>query len=201
MKINISALALTAALALPLTSQAASIDVNFDPAFTTITGLNQTFSIDIMGNYNADLTDSLLGGALDLSFDSSILNVNSIILGAPADIGSSTGVIDNLVGFVDTIGFATFIGINDGPFTFATIEFESVGFGSSLLQLSDSNDFLFTWVNSNFDLVPVNATDGSVNVMQASSPMPLPATIWLFLAGLGGLGAIAHHRVKPHKGT
>ncbi|MCA9471858.1 MAG: VPLPA-CTERM sorting domain-containing protein [Nitrospirales bacterium] len=195
MKIVILSLALALLVLVPVTGQAATVDVGFDPTMTMVNGLNQTFTVDIVGNYNADAAESLVGGALSLSFDQSIVNVNSVTLGVPTDIGSSTGTIDNGAGTVDTMGFGTFAGVPSGPFTFATIEFESVGFGTSPLGLTDPFDLIFAWANENFEAVPVNATAGSITVKD-TAPVPLPAAGWLFLSGLGGLAALRRREVN-----
>ena len=172
------------------TSQASLVDVSFSPDKKNVLGLNQTFSFDILGNYTPDGTEKLLGGALDLIFNQNILNVRSVTLNTPTDIAASTGNINNLTGSVNTIGFATFSGLTGGPFPFASIEFESVGFGQSPLQMFDSNDLVFAWTNENFDPVTVNSINGVVNV----TPVPLPAAAWLFISGLGGLLALMHQR-------
>ncbi|MCA9465174.1 MAG: hypothetical protein KC643_06990 [Nitrospira sp.] len=171
-------------------SQAATVDVTLSPFFTNVVGLNHIFNITILGNYHADGTEKLLGGALNLMFDQSILNVKSVTVNAPTDISGNTGSINNTNGLVDTIGFATFSGIPGGPFSFASIEFESIGFGQSLLQLSDSTDLVFAWANENAEAVAVNSVNGIVNV----TPVPLPAGAWLFVSGLGSLFALKIQR-------
>ncbi len=165
-------------------SHAASVNVGFSPTLNNVVGLNQVFTIDIIGTYNANGSEGLLGGALDLAFNPAVLKVNSVVLGVPTDVDSSTGTIDNNAGTVETIGFATFSPVT-GSFTFATIEFESLGVGASALTLSDPLDLIFGWANGNGEAVAVVPSEGTVNV---AAPTPLPAAAWLLISGLGLLG-------------
>ena len=185
-------------VAIPMQGKAATVDVSFSPSSDTIFGLNQTFNLDIVGNYNADADELLSGGALDLSFDPSVLNVNSVALGVPMDFLSDPGTRDNVAGTVSTMGFATIVGIPNGLFTFATIEFMSVGFGTSPLQLSDSFDLVFAWANDTppfGEPVLVNTTAGSVTVTDVLPGVPIPGAALLFGTGLIGLIAIARRKV------
>jgi len=176
-------------LSASILSHAASVDMSLSPQTKDVIGLNQIFTIDIVGSYSSDAAEVLVGGALDLIFDASIINVKSVTLNSPVDIGSSTGTIDNVAGIVDTIGFASFAGVADGAFNLATIEFESIGLGISTLVLKNSNDLVFEWANGVGNSVSFAATDGSVKVV------PLPASAWLLLSGFIGLASIV--RRKP----
>jgi hypothetical protein len=159
---------------------AATVDMSLSTQNQTL-GLNISGSVYIIGTYNADAVELLLGGALDLSYDETIINVTSVAITAPTDIGSDNGTIDNNAGTVDRMGFATFSGVAGGNFRFATVNFDTVGLGTTLLQLTDSNDLVFRWVNEDLSRVGVNAVDGSVTVV------PLPAAVWLMLSALAGL--------------
>lgn len=169
-------------------SHAASVDMGFSPQFSNAISINQIFTLDIMGTFNSDAGEALVGGALDMFYDSTILSVNSVTLNTPVDFGSSSGTIDNLTGSVNTIGFASFTGVADGVFNFATIEFEATGFGTSALMLQNSNDLIFEWANGVGDLVNFNSIDGSVRVV------PLPASLWLLLSGIIGLVSIVRRK-------
>jgi hypothetical protein len=168
---------------------AATVDMSFSPQDQTL-GFNVGGSVDIVGTYNADAVELLLGGALDLSYDETIINVTSVSITAPTDIDSDNGTIDNNAGTVDRMGFATFAGVAGGNFKFATVNFDTVGLGKTLLQLTDSNDLVFRWVNENLSAVGVNTVDGSVTVV------PLPAAVWLMLSGLAGLTAVGKRRTS-----
>lgn len=174
-----------AALSASLSVEAASVNFSVDPSLTTINGLGQTFSVNILGDFNADDAENLLGGSLDLFYDSSILNVVSVNVTAPQDIAVASGTINNGTGVVDTMGFSTFAGVN-GNFSFATIEFVTVGLGDSLLALADANDMVFNFYSDKPPFgAPVDVYTTGANV----SVVPVPAAIWLFgsalLAGAG----------------
>jgi len=187
MKTVINQVIAAIALSFPLLGHAASVDLSVSPTPQAVIGLNQTFTVDIVGNYRSDAGEVLVGGAIDLLFDASIVQVNSAILHTPVDLGSSPGTIDNLGGNLDALGFATFAGVGDGMFNFATVEFETVGFGTSALVLQDANDLVFEWANGIGDAVAFSATDGSVTV----SAVPLPAAAWMMLSALIGIAGIA----------
>jgi hypothetical protein len=187
MKTVINQVIAAIALSFPLLGHAASVDLSVSPTPQAVIGLNQTFTVDIVGNYRSDAGEVLVGGAIDLLFDASIVQVNSAILHTPVDLGSSPGTIDNLGGNLDALGFATFAGVGDGMFNFATVEFETVGFGTSALALQDANDLVFEWANGIGDAVAFSATDGSVTV----SAVPLPAAAWMMLSALIGIAGIA----------
>ena len=168
--------------------QASSVVLRVSPPSTVINGLGANFTVNIFGHFNADTAgvDTLLGGAADLTFDPSILEVTNVTVIAPADIAMAAGLINNITGNIDTFGFASFSGVNDstfdgGDFGFATVEFETVGFGTSLLGLSNSNDLTFEWADSNGGLASFSAQGGFATVV------PVPATIWMFASGLVGL--------------
>lgn len=175
-------------MSVSMLSHAASVDMSMSPQTTDVFGLNQIFTLDIVGVFNSDAGEVLVGGALDLIYDASIINVNSVTLNTPVDFGSSTGIIDNVGGSIDTIGFASFVGVADGVFSLATVEFESIGFGTSALMLQNSNDLIFEWANGVGDLVTFASTDGSVRVV------PLPASAWLLLTGVIGLASIVRRK-------
>lgn len=80
-----------------------------------------------------------LGGAANLSFDPSVIQVVNVSLKAPQDIGGMTGAIDNILGTITGIGFASFNGVR-GDFSLATVEFQGVGPGTSQLNVTDAKD-------------------------------------------------------------
>ncbi len=181
----INGLLAAAALSASLSVEAASVNFVVDPSATTINGLGQTFSVNILGDFNADDAENLLGGALDLFYDSSILNVVSVNVTAPQDIAVADGTINNSTGVVDTMGFSSFAGVN-GNFAFATIEFITVGLGESALSLADANDLVFNFYS---DKPPFGAAVDVYSTGANVSVVPVPAAIWLFgsalLAGAG----------------
>lgn len=185
-KHTVAALLMTCSVA----ANAASVDLSVSPMPKNVVGLNQTFTVDIMGDFKSDAGEALVGGAIDLMFDESIINVMGITLNTPTDISSSLGTIDNTAGNVDAFGFATFAGVADGAFNFATVELRSVGLGTSALNLVDANDLVLEWANGVGDSVSFSATDGSVTV----SAVPLPAAAWMMLSGLVGIAGITRSK-------
>ncbi len=177
------------ALILPVLGSAASVELSISPTPKIVAGLSQTFTLDIVGDYNADASEALVGGAVNLiNLDPSVIKVNSVTLKTPVDFGSSTGTIDNVAGEVDTIGFATFVGVPDGVFTFATVEFESVGLGTSPIGMEDAGDLILAWGREGGSPITPTFVDGSVTVV------PLPAAAYLLATGLVGLVGMSRRR-------
>lgn len=180
-----------------MSAQAAIFNMGITPTSTFVTGVGETFDVDIFGSYTADVNgaDQLLGGAVDLLYDPSIIVLHHIIINAPDDISNNVDFIDNVAGLAQGIGFASFSGIDqsDGVISYATVRFGTVGVGTSTLELRDANNLAYEWVNTNLDTVDLSLTNGSVRV---GSPVPLPAASWLFASGLIGLFQINRKKVR-----
>lgn len=162
-------------LFLSLESHAATVSLSPAPS---IIEQGDSFVLELVGSdFN---NGSLDGGGVNISFDSSVINVTSVTVNsADWEFFSTNGSIDNLFGSVNGISFNSFQS-RTGDLQFASIEFVAVGLGSSELGLSE------------YDLNPF-ATGGSLypNLIldQASSvtvqAVPLPAALWLFITGIG----------------
>lgn len=185
---------LALALALLLPAQAmADVQIRVNPLDSLLdlsTGVDSLF-IDLVGSYTG--SGNLLGGAVSLSFDPSVLQVVNVTLKAPQDISGKTGVIDNALGTIKGIGFASFAGVS-GNFNLATVEFHGVGAGISQLNVTDANDLIYAWVNdvSGGQVVNFSGMNGSVTV----AAVPEPETWAMLLAGLGLVGFSARRRVQ-----
>lgn len=176
---------LLALAALAQTAVAATVDLALSPAGSTVAP-GTTFDVQIQGSYLGPAT--LAGGALDLQFDGSVLNVVSVFVNpAVGDFVASSGTTDNGAGRVDSIAFASFFGIS-GSFTLATVSFLAVGPGTSQLLLSDANDPVYPWTN--YDLGVSPAGDSVTPRFSAASVtvVPVPAGIWLLGTAVMGLG-------------
>jgi hypothetical protein len=174
-------------LLLPAHAMAAEVGFSVAPFNSSIAPLD-TVSIDLVGNYVG--AGNLVGGAVNLSFDKDILEVLSITPVAPHDFGWQSGAIDNALGTVTGIGFASFMGVS-GSFTLATVEFRGVGPGTSLVNVTDANDPIYVWSYDVAPYVPVTFVDGSGSITVA---VPEPETWAMLLAGLGLVGFVARRR-------
>jgi len=179
-------------------AQAATVDISVEPVGPQAT-VGDSLAIQLVGNYGGP--EFLLGGALNLTFDPTIIAVDDVTV-APAtgSFDFSNGVVDNSAGTVTGIGFASFTGLN-GSFIIATINLTAIAPGAGLLVLSDANDLIFTWTNSDYSVSPFGDsvtpqfTGGSITV----APVPLPLPFLLLAAGMTGLGFSARRRLSsPH---
>lgn len=161
--------------------------VNFEMLMPDTIEIDQTFSVDIYGTYNG--SDNVLGGAIDLLFDSSLVQATSTTLMAAHDVGSREGTIENNNGMVSTIGFASFGGIT-GTYLHATVDFLATGVGDVLFDVRDSQDLIYSWYNEAAEVVLITSTPASLTVTSTAAPVPIPAAIWLVGSGFAGLVAI-----------
>lgn len=177
--------ALALALLLPLQAMAAD-QVNFtlSPS-ASVVDVGESFFLDLIGTYTGG--SEIVGGAANLGFDSSVLEVLGITLRAPVDVAESARVIDNVAGSVTGIGFASFVGVKN-TFTLATVEFKAKAAGSALLELTNANDDIYVWANGVGEEVSFSGALASVAVV------PEPANWAMLLGGLGLTGFIARRR-------
>lgn len=94
-------LALAATLALG-TAQAQSLSLS--PDAKTV-DLGTSFSLDVLAS---DFANSILGGGFELSFDPSVLRLDSVVIPASWEFARSGGLIDNASGTLSDAYFATF---------------------------------------------------------------------------------------------
>jgi len=142
----------------------------------------EVFTLDIIGTGFSDNVD---GGGIDISFDNTVLNILSVSIDAAVwDFADNTGSLDNTSGTLDGLMVNAF-GDVTGDFIVATVEFESVGQGTSALLLSEFG--LNPWASGGAMINPdfVSATVGVV---------PLPPAVWLFGAGMIGLAGMVRRR-------
>lgn len=188
-------LALSLAAVLPLQALAADATVYLDPQNSVIdldSGVS-TLTVNLVGTY--DGSGSLLGGAVNLSFDPSVLQVVSVELTAPHTVGGYAGLLDNASGTIAGIGFADFTGVSAGNYSFASVTFQGIAAGVAALSVTDANDPVYAWANDVFvgdfpEVVNFTGSTGQVVV----TAVPEPESFAMLLAGLGVLAGAARRR-------
>lgn len=141
-----------------------------------------TFSIDVLGNFTVD--EAIEGGGLNLSFDPTVLAVDSVTVNeALFDFFVLPGTPDNATGKVTDTVFNTFAGASGGGFLIATYNFTAKAPGLSPLTLTESsaNPFSSAAAGSSLNV----AFTGATVTVEA---VPLPAAIWLLTSGMGLMG-------------
>ena len=156
-------------------SQAASISFNE----TVVIPPPNVFGLDLLIDFSDIATT---GGAVDLTWDSSVIQYNNDFAFNPTFTSRDEGfdVIDFQAPGLLSVGFGT-LGTPIGDAIVAgTLGFTYVG-GATNISLQDS----IKW-SGFFDatgaLIPVNYTGATVNAV------PIPAALWLMISGLGVLG-------------
>ena len=162
------------ALAVLLGATANAANVSFSPVTRTV-GIGETFTMDLVGTgFN---TGDLDGGGINFSFNTNVVNVNSVSVDtATWEFFSDNGAIDNALGMVTGIQFNSFES-RQGDLTFATVEFIAIDGGTSLLGLAE---FLANPFASGGSAYPGVTFDQN----GAITAIPLPAGAWLFASAL-----------------
>ena len=158
--------------------------ITFEPQSNTA-ALGDIFTLDIVG---IGFIENVDGGGINLAFDGSVLNVLSVTIDETVwdfgNTGISTGVLDNTSGTIDGLMVNAFSDVT-GDFTVTSIEFQAIGFGSTLLTLSEFT--LNPWASGGSVINP-GYIDGSVTVV------PVPVAAWLFGSGLISLIGLARRK-------
>ena len=169
--------------------QSLAATIGFNNSSTSV-NLGDAFSLTIQGSG----FDPIVGGGLNMTFNSSVLQVNSVTIDQSVFefyIGGGTeeGLLDNTTGNLFNTSFNSFFGAS-GDFDIMTIGFTAVGAGSSSLNLSESALWTFADIFGSPYGDQVVFESAMVNV----SAVPVPAAVWLFGSGLIGLAGLARRR-------
>lgn len=152
-------------------------------------GVNDVFTINVIGTGFVTNVD---GGGVNISYNSSVLNVLSVSINEAVwdlGVGISSGTTDNVAGTVDGIMVNAWSAVT-GDFSVASIQMQAIGAGDSYLSLSEYG--LNPWASGGA-LINPSFVDSSISV-EAASPVPVPAAVWLFGSGLIGLISIARKK-------
>lgn len=153
--------------------------VGFNPSSVSHS-VGDTFSLDLVGQ---GFTDSVDGGGLSFDFDPTVIKVTSISFDAFWDFLVNVGNIDNSTGHVTDLVFNTLQDTNTlipaGQFTIATITFQALQGGTTVLALTEASSNPFA---SGGSALTVTLNNGNI---QINTTVPEPAPMLLLLAGLG----------------
>ncbi len=183
---------------------AAAIEISLSPSTQNVM-LGDTVNVDVditgLGD-GAPLSLSIFD--LDVTFDSSILDFNSVVFGDPVlgdqldlfGFGSFTDVLPG-VGFVNlfelSFDFASDLdSLQSGNFTLATLTFDSLAAGTSALDIF-VNDL------GDPDGLPLTATTIGANVeviQDTTTPTTMPEPSTIILLGLGVTALVLGRRRK-----
>ncbi|MGO9036933.1 MAG: cohesin domain-containing protein [Steroidobacteraceae bacterium] len=177
----------------PVVGEAATVSLT--PVSSTSTpGSPVTLDLNISGLGNGT---ALSAFDISVNFNSSIANFQSAVFGDPVlgdqlDLGhlglngptaiSGGGTVD----LIETDIFdspSTLLTGQAHSFTLAVLTLNTIAIGTTPITLT-----LDSLADQNGN--PFVATTQSASLTVQPSPVPLPASAWLFLSGLGGLGAM-----------
>lgn len=183
-------LALAATLALNV-AQAQSLSISPTP---TNVRVGDVFSLDVNAS---NFANPISGGGFELSFDASVLRLDSVVIPTSWEFARNGGLIDNASGTLSDAYFATFLAPKAGAFAVGTLNFSAIGVGSSSITLS-ANALQPFVEDVTSDLPVVAFTPGLVNV----AAVPEPSSVAMVLAGIGLVGWSARRRQQQaaHQG-
>jgi PEP-CTERM motif len=173
--------------------------IELDSPSGTTFAPNQVITLDLVGN---NWTVPLDGGGVDLSFNPSVLSLQSVTVNTDVfDYGLYAPLeptIDNAAGSATGIDFFTLLN-NDptGNFDVATVTFLTQGAGSANLSLGE-NVIGFSSTDSNFNVSSLAAgrdfifQTAGVSVTSMVAAVPEPSTFWLLAAA--SLAALSMRR-------
>jgi hypothetical protein len=165
-----------------VSSAANALSVFLQPSSQTVLPGSQV-AVDVWWDFTGDAT---LGGGTDVSWDASILSLVSVVFDTnPAFDPFFTRVGDFSEGHINGMATGSFNGLaGGGPLYIATITFDAIGVGSTVIDLGPNVSPAGPFVSAiTFTPQDVDFIDGSVDV----SAIPLPAAAWLMIGGLGAL--------------
>ena len=177
---------LTATLGLLSLSQAHAQSLIIEPGSTTVEPA-ASFSLTVSGK---DFDTAIVGGGFNLSFDPTMLRLDSMTIPSSWEFFRSTGLLDAASGTVTDVSFNTFTAPKAGTFEAATLFFTAVGTGTSQVTLSASVPYVFADVDVN----TVTPSFGSATVTVTVTAVPEPEALSLLLCGLGVLGLMRQRR-------
>ena len=189
---------LTIAIALcsvHLTPSAAST-VSLVPTTPTVGSVGDTVALDIVIDFS-DVPNGTLGGGFAVSYDPLALAVTYVLPynvtgGIPFALGPQTvvdGLLDDWINVGNPGGLAA-----DGPVRVATIDFQILSGlplgGSTTIQISETSGMSGPWISAADYATVLYPEYNQVSITR----VPLPATIWSLLLGVGLLSTVRKER-------
>jgi len=167
--------------------------ITFNPLNDTQTSGSPPFSLTIVGSGFTEGAGGSIGGGMDVSWDPTILSLNSATGIFPGDMGfGSNGIIDNVAGTLTGLSVTSFFGTASAAFNIASLSFNAIGVGLTNTGITIS--LIDVWTDQlGGAITQPNAIGGTVTV-NGGGVIPIPGTALLFGSGLLGIVAIGRKK-------
>lgn len=153
-------------------SSAQAQNVFIDPVALTVAP-GETFSLNLQAE---DFSQPLLGGGFGLTFNASVLRLDSVVIPASWEFAKNGGLIDNASGTLSGAFFATNAPV-PGDVKLATLNFTAIGLGQSLVTPLAFDDQPFVEDGA------LEATFPTYQFATVTVAVPEPGSLALLLGG------------------
>lgn len=177
--------------------------ITFEPINSSVM-VGEVIEVKLVGSGFVEGEGGTYGGGASVFWNPSLLMLESYdtsVFGGDKSLATSntTTVIDNTSGQLRNLSVASlFSAVSSNDFDIAILTFKGLAAGETSLAATlgqFQNGFDIIWTDSSF-LNPIQVNPQFVNGSLSVTAVPLPAAVWMFGAGLAGMGGSMNRRKK-----
>lgn len=191
MKLKIRTLVLSLGLALTAWAQASPASSLYFSSAASV-NVGATFTLDILGDFS--VAEPLAGGTIDLGYNDTKLQINSVTIGPVWDFAPGSG--SQTVFGTNSKWTGISLAVWTNPYQsgngilLATVNLTALADGKPKLEFLGSTEL---YESANWTVLAPTVTAADITVA-APAAVPVPPAVWLFASGLLGLVGVARRR-------